>query len=97
MTFTLRVSQRRGAPDTHRVRFLFPATPGRGDSAANTEARDQRTVPLNIICTDVIKQTTAVADHLHESPTGVMITLVKPKVLGKVIDPLCQDRDLDFG
>ncbi len=97
MTFTLRVSQRRGAPDAKGVRFLLPAAPGGGGLATNTEARDQRTVPLNIICPDVVKQAATVADHLHEPPTGVMITLVKPEVFGKVIDPFRQDCDLDFG
>ncbi len=97
MTFTLRVPQRRGAPNAPGARFLSPAAPERGELATNTEARDQRTVPLDIICPDVVKETTTVADHLHESPTGVMIALVEPKVFGEVIDPFRQDRDLNFG
>src|SRR5487761_2051553 len=37
MTFTLRVSQRRGAPDARGVRFLLLASPEGGELTANTE------------------------------------------------------------
>src|SRR5487761_1312429 len=54
MTFTLRVSQRRGAPNAPGARFLSPAAPEGGELATYTEARDQRAVPLDIICPDVV-------------------------------------------
>ena len=45
----------------------------------------------------VVQQTAALADHLQQPTAAVMILLVRPEVLGQVVDPLGEERNLDAG
>ena len=65
--------------------------------ATNAESTDQSAVALDISALHVIEQAATLADELHETTTGVMITLVDLEVLGEMGDPVRQDRHLDFG
>ena len=44
--------------------------------ATNAETTDQRAIALDIATLHVIEQSATLADELHESTAGVMITLV---------------------
>src|SRR5690606_37715625 len=64
---------------------------------AKTELFDQRPVPIHVLGLQVIEQTATLADHLVKSTPGVMILFVDLQVPGKLVDPLCQDSDLNLG
>jgi hypothetical protein len=65
--------------------------------ATYAETTDQGAIALDIAALHVIEKTTTLTNELHESTAGVMITLVNLEVLGKMRNPVRQDRDLDLG
>ena len=65
--------------------------------ATNAETADQSAIALDIATLHVIEQTATLANELHESTAGVVITLVNLEVLGEVRDPVRQNRDLNLG
>jgi hypothetical protein len=65
--------------------------------ATNTETTYQSAIALDISALHIIEQTATLTNELHESTTGVMITLVYLEVLGEMSNPVRQDCDLDFG
>src|SRR6185437_11280922 len=85
---------KRGPDDTTRKR------PRRMDGAVNsttqTQALDQRVVARGVLGLEVIEQTAALADHLEQATTRMVILRVTLEVLGEIADTLAQDRDLDF-
>jgi RNase adaptor protein for sRNA GlmZ degradation len=52
--------------------------------ATNAETTDQSAIALDIATLHVIEQTATLANELHQSTTGVVITLVYLEVLGEV-------------
>jgi hypothetical protein len=64
--------------------------------ATNAESTDQSAVALDISALHVIEQTATLTNELHQSTSGVMITLVYLEVLGEMRDPVCQNRDLNL-
>src|SRR6185369_5658746 len=42
----------------------------------------------------VVEQTAACADHLQQAASAVMVLLVRPEVLGQVVDSLGEKSDL---
>ena len=64
---------------------------------AKTELRDEISVPLTVLVTEIVEQRPTLVDH-HQQPAARMIVLlVVLEVLGQVADTLGEDRDLDFG
>jgi len=51
--------------------------------ATNAETADQSAIALDISALHVVEQTASLADELHQSTAGVMITLVDFEVLGE--------------
>src|SRR6218665_1073175 len=64
--------------------------------AANAESTDQLGVTGFVLLLEIIKKRTAARHHLQKTTTGVVVLLVGLEVVGKGVDPLGQDRDLDF-
>jgi len=62
--------------------------------AAQTEAADQFVVFLNINAFEVIKHTASLRDHLEQSAPRVMIFFVRFEVLGELVNPIGEQRDL---
>src|SRR5688572_3915184 len=62
--------------------------------AANPEASDQIAVARLVFALHIIEQAAALADHLQQTATGMVVALMGLEVLGEVGDPLGQDRDL---
>jgi hypothetical protein len=62
----------------------------------NTELFDQPFVTREIARVQVIKQPTTLADQTQQSTARMMIFLVRREVLGQLIDPRGEQRDLDF-
>src|SRR5581483_3300713 len=66
-------------------------------SAAEAELADDAAVALDIVRADVIEQPTP-PTHEHKQPApAVVILLVHLEVLGEVVDPLGEERDLNLG
>ena len=61
-----------------------------------TKLCDNRTITLNIRLVEVAEQTTAMADHLQQTATGMMILLVLLEVLRQIVDTCGEDSDLYF-
>ena len=45
----------------------------------------------------VVEQLTTAGSHLQETATTVKVFAVSAEVIGQMIDPSGEDRDLDFG
>src|SRR5579871_5094667 len=71
--------------------------PAHVSSAANAELVDDGLVTLLVLTLHVVEELAALAHHLEEPATRVVVLLVRLEVLGEVVDPLGQDRNLDLG
>src|SRR3954447_23636783 len=78
-------------------------SPTRGDrlfrrltrrSTTQTEALDDRAVPVDLGLLQVVEQTTALADQQQQTTTAVVVVLVLLEVLGEMADAVRQQRDL---
>ena len=56
---------------------------------ADTESLDDRSVTLNILLDQVIKQAATLTDHFQQSPAGVMVFFVGFEVICQIGDSLC--------
>ena len=64
---------------------------------AQLELFHEGAVALHVFGLQVVEQAPAVADHLQQTATRVVVFLVRLEVLGEVVDALGQERDLYFG
>ena len=64
--------------------------------AAQTQLLDQGLVTPGVVTPEIIQQPSPLAHQLEQAATRVMILLVRLEVLGELVDPLGQDRDLDL-
>ena len=64
---------------------------------ADTEAGNDSTIALDVCLDEVIEQTLSLTDHLQKAASGVVVVLVLLEMLGKVVDSLGENSDLDFG
>src|SRR5699024_12611537 len=69
----------------------------RRSSPADAETLDQRAVALDVDALQVLQEALALTDQQHQTTTGVVIVLVGLEVLGQVVDPMREERDLDLG
>src|SRR5574340_1344771 len=63
---------------------------------AAPQLADQVRVASRILALEVVEETTTLADQFQQAATRVMILRVHLEVLRQVIDPLAQERDLNF-
>src|SRR4029453_16862343 len=78
-----------------RVRAV--SAPARRTLLTDSEPLDELVVALRVLALQVIEQTAAAADELHETAAGVMILGVRLEVIGQISNPVRQQRDLDLG
>src|SRR5215470_6678198 len=64
--------------------------------AAQAELLDQGAVALDVLPLQVVQETAAPADQLEQPATRVVVVLVRPEVLGQLVDALRKHRDLDL-
>ena len=67
-----------------------------GSLAPQAEFGDEAPVSLYVFSTQVVEEPPALADHQQQATTTVVVVLVVAKMLGQVIDPLCEHRHLDL-
>ena len=64
---------------------------------AEPQPSDRRSISLGILLVHVGEQPAALADHLQQPAAAVMIVLIAAQVIGQLVDPLGQNRNLDLG
>ena len=75
-----------------RRQFLFC-----GKLLSQAELFYDSAVALDVNFLKICKQVAAMADHLEKASAGVVVLLVLLHMLGKGLDSVGQDRDLDLG
>src|SRR5512137_1164272 len=92
------------AGSIERMRLTYPlhetrrahARPTRNKSSADAELLDQVFVARFVGATQIIEQLAALAHHLEQPATGMVVLDVGLEMLGKIVDALGQNRHLDF-
>ena len=64
---------------------------------AQVQLLDDRAVTLDIDLLQVAKKVSSVADHLQHAAAAVVVLVVGLEVLGKSVDAMGKDRDLNLG
>src|SRR5215831_10204448 len=64
--------------------------------SAQAQLPDERTVALDVRAGQVLQQPPAAAYEQQQPAAAVVVVLVHLEVLGQVVDPPGQQRDLDF-
>lgn len=64
--------------------------------AAQTKLSDDRAVALDVVCLEVIKEPATTTHQHQETTTRMMVLLVLLKMLGQMIDPVGEKRNLNF-
>jgi len=67
------------------------------DLVTQSQFLDDLAVTVDVGALQVIEQPATLTVHLEEATATVVILLVHPKVLGELLDPLAEERDLDAG
>src|SRR5215467_4222896 len=71
--------------------------PRRGMSAANAELLDQRLVAALVGALEIIEKLAPLRHELEQAPARMIVFHVSLEMLGEIIDPFGQNRDLDLG
>src|SRR5207253_6104598 len=74
----------------------YSVVPWPGKLAADAEPLPDRAVAVDVLLGQVFQQPAAAADQQQQPATAVVVVLVHLQVLGQVIDPPGQQRDLDL-
>ena len=64
---------------------------------AQVQLLDDRAVTLDIVLLKVTEKVSSVTDHLQHAAAAVMVLVVCLEVLGKSVDAMGKDRDLNLG
>src|SRR5437764_12687360 len=67
-----------------------------GALPAEAELLDEGAIALDVFALQVVQEPPAAADELQQAAARVVIVLVRPQMLGELVDPLRQHRDLDL-
>ena len=67
------------------------------DLLSDVQLLDDRAVTLDIYLLKVSEKVSSVTDHLEKSAAAVVVLVVSLEVLGKSVDAICEDRDLNLG
>jgi len=66
-------------------------------SPPEPELGDNRPVPFDVGPLQIVQQPATLPDQLEQPAPRVVVVGVRLEVVGEVIDPFAEDRDLDFG
>src|SRR4051812_40001161 len=97
-------SQRRGRRSLESPPSRFIALsrarlqPGLGvHLSAQPQFLDQCPIPLQVVLLEVVQEPTTAADELQQPAPRIVILRMRPQVLGQLVHPLRQQRDLHLG
>src|SRR5947207_1186438 len=85
------------ATSGRRYRWRTNSAPPGTELLANSERVDEGPVALEALLLEIVEQPAALTDDLEQPAARVVILRVGLEVLGQVVDPLRQERDLDLG
>jgi hypothetical protein len=71
-------------------------SPSAGASSAQAETRDEIAVAIDIFALEVVEELAALADHLQQASTGVVVVNMSLEVIGQILDAGRQQRYLDL-
>jgi len=71
-------------------------TPERRRLAAESESSDDDPVARAVLLHEIRKKAAALADELEETAARMIVFGEALEMPGQLLDPLCQERDLDF-
>src|SRR5215831_21016323 len=93
MTFAgrRRLRQRRFLQRRARSNFHPPCN---WELAAQAELLDEGAVALEVVLLQVVQEAAAPPDELEQPAPRVMVVLVRAQMLGQLVDPLREHRDL---
>jgi len=57
---------------------------------------DYRTVTLNVNLGKIVKQVTAMSDHLEKTAAAVVVLFVILQMLCEIVDAFCENSNLNF-
>src|SRR4051794_10970582 len=83
------------APDATRPRSV-PGVLGVRRLAAESESSDDDTVARAVLLHEICEKAAALADELEEAATRMVVLGEALEMPGQLLDPLRQERDLDF-
>ena len=63
---------------------------------AKTQLGDQGSIPLDVVAPEVVEQPTPPSDQHEQTTARVMVFHVRLQVLREVVDPTCEERDLNL-
>ena len=58
---------------------------------------NQAAIPFDILISEVLEKSSALADHHQQTPPAVMVLFIDLQVLGEVANALGEQRDLNLG
>ncbi len=64
---------------------------------SETEFLDDGTVTLDVLVLKILQKVTSLTYHFEKSAAAVMVLLVDLKVLCQLVDPLCENCNLNLG
>ena len=64
---------------------------------AEAELLEELVILRQVVALEIVQQLAAAGGHLEEATAAVEILAVRAQVLGQVIDPGGEQRDLDLG
>lgn len=76
---------------TSKLKRLGPSS-----LAADAELSDERLVTLVTFPLHIVEEFAAGGDHRQKPAAGVVVFFIVLEVIGQIVDPFGQDRDLDF-
>jgi hypothetical protein len=65
-------------------------------STAQTETRDEIAVAIHVLVLQVVEELAALADHLQQASTGVVIVDMSLEMIGQILNAGRQQRHLDL-
>jgi len=57
---------------------------------------DHPLIPFGIFPVQIVQESAPLSDEFHETPPGMMILGVRPKMFGQILDSLGEQRNLHF-
>ena len=64
--------------------------------APQAQLGDEASIPIHVLTTQIVEKPSTPTDHQEQTTTTVMIMLVVTKMFSQMVDPLGEERHLNF-